>query len=416
MALAVTRTAVQLARQVVRHELDTRPEIVAKVAQEAVDAIVLSARHLRVRIHPADHAARAGRRRRGAEGARRAPRRRPGDRAGRLHRRLRPRPGRRPHRHPLGRRRRRVRPRRHLGRARDHRRRHRRNDAPPCTAAPEARARAGSATSPTSRTTRSCRSRSRCRARSCASPASCSRPPACACPWARCATSPARRNEPPVTAEVVGFDGDRAFLMPTGELHGLASGARVVPRAVPHLPPQFGVENHPWRRSEDRGLHLPMGAGLLGRVVDAHGRPLDRLGAAARRARRADGAPLDQRDGARPGAHAAGHRRARDQLDAHRRPRPAHRPVRRHRRRQVGAAGHDGALHAGRRDRRRADRRTRPRSQGIHRGHPRRGRPARARSSSPRRPTRRRWCACRAPTTRPPWPNTSATAASTCCC
>jgi flagellar assembly protein FliH len=55
MALAVTRTAVQLARQVVRHELDTKPEIVARVAQEAVGAIVLSARHLRVRLHPADH-------------------------------------------------------------------------------------------------------------------------------------------------------------------------------------------------------------------------------------------------------------------------------------------------------------------------------------------------------------------------
>jgi flagellar assembly protein FliH len=54
MALAVTRTAVQLARQVVRHELDTRPEIVSRVAQEAVGAIVLSARHLRVRLHPAD--------------------------------------------------------------------------------------------------------------------------------------------------------------------------------------------------------------------------------------------------------------------------------------------------------------------------------------------------------------------------
>jgi len=56
MALAVTRTAVQLARQVVRHELQTHPEIVATVAQEAVGAIVLSARHLRVRLHPADHA------------------------------------------------------------------------------------------------------------------------------------------------------------------------------------------------------------------------------------------------------------------------------------------------------------------------------------------------------------------------
>ena len=54
MALAVTRTAVQLARQVVRHELQTRPEIVARVAQEAVGAIVLSARHLRVRLNPAD--------------------------------------------------------------------------------------------------------------------------------------------------------------------------------------------------------------------------------------------------------------------------------------------------------------------------------------------------------------------------
>ncbi|MCK7493227.1 MAG: hypothetical protein MZW92_18610 [Comamonadaceae bacterium] len=38
-------------------------------------------------------------------------------------------------------------------------------------------------------------------------------------------------GQPPVLAEVVGFNGDRAFLMPTGELHGLASGARVVPRA-----------------------------------------------------------------------------------------------------------------------------------------------------------------------------------------
>jgi len=81
-----------------------------------------------------------------------------------------------------------------------------------------------------------------------------------------------------VLAEVVGFSGDRTYLMPTGELHGLRSGARVVPRPAPHQPPRWGVENHPWRRSEDRGLHLPMGAGLLGRVVDSHGQPMDRLG------------------------------------------------------------------------------------------------------------------------------------------
>ena len=85
-------------------------------------------------------------------------------------------------------------------------------------------------------------------------------------------------GQAPVLAEVVGFSGDRAFLMPTGELHGMSSGARVVPRPAPRAPPRWGHENHPWRRSEDRGLHLPMGDGLLGRVVDSHGQPLDRQG------------------------------------------------------------------------------------------------------------------------------------------
>jgi flagellum-specific ATP synthase len=66
--------------------------------------------------------------------------------------------------------------------------------------------------------------------------------------------------------------------MPTGEVHGLASGARVRPRPVPVIAPRLGAENHPWRRSEDRGLHLPMGDGLLGRVIDPHGHPMDRLG------------------------------------------------------------------------------------------------------------------------------------------
>jgi flagellum-specific ATP synthase len=86
-------------------------------------------------------------------------------------------------------------------------------------------------------------------------------------------------GQAPVLAEVVGFNGDRAFLMPTGEVHGLASGARVVPRPLPQIPLAFGAPpHHPWRRSEDRGMHLPMGAGLLGRVVDSHGVPLDRGG------------------------------------------------------------------------------------------------------------------------------------------
>ncbi|NML14863.1 flagellar protein export ATPase FliI [Azohydromonas caseinilytica] len=85
-------------------------------------------------------------------------------------------------------------------------------------------------------------------------------------------------HEAPVQAEVVGFNGDRAFLMPTGELHGLASGARVLPRPAPIAVPQLGKDAHPWRRSEDRGLLLPVGPGLLGRVVDPHGQPMDRRG------------------------------------------------------------------------------------------------------------------------------------------
>jgi flagellum-specific ATP synthase len=83
---------------------------------------------------------------------------------------------------------------------------------------------------------------------------------------------------PPVLAEVVGFAHDRAYLMPTGEVHGLASGARVTPRPAPLAPPKLGAENHLWRRREDRGLHLPIGDGLLGRVVDPHGAPIDRRG------------------------------------------------------------------------------------------------------------------------------------------
>lgn len=85
-------------------------------------------------------------------------------------------------------------------------------------------------------------------------------------------------GQPPVLAEVVGFNGDRAYLMPTGDVHGLASGARVVPKQAPVVPMRLGVPQHPWRRSEDRTLHLPVGDGLLGRVVDSTGHPIDRKG------------------------------------------------------------------------------------------------------------------------------------------
>ncbi len=90
--------------------------------------------------------------------------------------------------------------------------------------------------------------------------------------------APGSRGVDSVMAEVVGFSGDRAYLMPTGDIHGLTSGARVVPRVSPVVPLRLGAARHPWRRSIDRTLHLPVGEGLLGRVVDSHGAPIDRLG------------------------------------------------------------------------------------------------------------------------------------------
>jgi flagellum-specific ATP synthase len=83
---------------------------------------------------------------------------------------------------------------------------------------------------------------------------------------------------PVVLAEVVGFNGDRAYLMPTGPVHGLAAGAQVLPRPMPVHPPRLGMTPEDNIRPEGRGLHLPIGPGLLGRVVDAHGEPLDRQG------------------------------------------------------------------------------------------------------------------------------------------
>jgi len=61
-----------------------------------------------------------------------------------------------------------------------------------------------------------------------------------------------------VEAEVVGFSGDRTYLMPSAELHGLLPNARVVPSYR-----RGGVE---------------VGEGLLGRVIDSDGVPLDGKG------------------------------------------------------------------------------------------------------------------------------------------
>ncbi|HEY2560220.1 MAG TPA: FliH/SctL family protein [Caldimonas sp.] len=60
MARAVADAAAALARQVLRSELATRPEAVATVAEQAIDALLLSARHIVLRVHPDDHALIAG--------------------------------------------------------------------------------------------------------------------------------------------------------------------------------------------------------------------------------------------------------------------------------------------------------------------------------------------------------------------
>ncbi|OGA97782.1 MAG: hypothetical protein A3E25_19520 [Burkholderiales bacterium RIFCSPHIGHO2_12_FULL_69_20] len=56
MATSVARVATELARQVVRSELSTRPALVVQVAREAVNAVLMSAHHITVQVHPDDHA------------------------------------------------------------------------------------------------------------------------------------------------------------------------------------------------------------------------------------------------------------------------------------------------------------------------------------------------------------------------
>lgn len=54
LADTLVQAAVTLARQVVRSEITHRPELVVQVAQDAIGAVILSARHLRLRLNPAD--------------------------------------------------------------------------------------------------------------------------------------------------------------------------------------------------------------------------------------------------------------------------------------------------------------------------------------------------------------------------
>jgi flagellum-specific ATP synthase len=62
-----------------------------------------------------------------------------------------------------------------------------------------------------------------------------------------------------VETEVVGFAGDRLFLMPLGEVRGLAPHARVIPVG--------------------RSARVAVGESILGRVLDGRGKPIDGKGA-----------------------------------------------------------------------------------------------------------------------------------------
>lgn len=82
-----------------------------------------------------------------------------------------------------------------------------------------------------------------------------------------------------IEAEVAGFSGDRLFIVPATDVYGVMPGARVIPEnPMAAQPPRLGVRYFPRRRAQDRVRQVPVGEGLLGRVLDGAGRPLDGLG------------------------------------------------------------------------------------------------------------------------------------------
>ncbi|MBI5437874.1 MAG: flagellar protein export ATPase FliI [Nitrosomonadales bacterium] len=81
-----------------------------------------------------------------------------------------------------------------------------------------------------------------------------------------------------VEAEVVGFSGEKLFLMPENDVYGLVPGARVMPAETTHILTLGGKRKSKHRRTSDSAKHLPVGDMLLGRVLDGAGKPLDQLG------------------------------------------------------------------------------------------------------------------------------------------
>ncbi|NNM82764.1 MAG: flagellum-specific ATP synthase FliI, partial [Burkholderiales bacterium] len=81
-----------------------------------------------------------------------------------------------------------------------------------------------------------------------------------------------------VDAEIVGFSGNKVYMMPTNDVYGLVPGAKVMAIEPPPGRPKLGAPLHPQRRVQDHTKLVPVGESLLGRVLDGSGRPLDNLG------------------------------------------------------------------------------------------------------------------------------------------
>src|SRR4029079_19644277 len=64
-----------------------------------------------------------------------------------------------------------------------------------------------------------------------------------------------KREGEPLAAEVVGFTRDEVLLSPLGDMKGIGPSSEVIPMRMP--------------------MHIKVGPGLLGRVLDGLGQPLD---------------------------------------------------------------------------------------------------------------------------------------------
>ncbi len=85
-------------------------------------------------------------------------------------------------------------------------------------------------------------------------------------------------NNHTIEAEVVGFSDDRIYLMPVADTYGVMPGARIVPMGFTPERPHLTDPPRPRRRAADFAKHVPVGNGLLGRVLDSMGNPLDGRG------------------------------------------------------------------------------------------------------------------------------------------